>query len=100
MMDPALQISVKFKGTIGKFRMDVAFEAPLHGITALVGPSGSGKTTVLRCVSGLSRLPGKLVLGNEVWQDERGTFLRPHERSIGYVFQEASLFLHLSVRGN
>jgi molybdate transport system ATP-binding protein len=100
MMQQALKISVKFKGSLGKFKMDVAFGAPLHGITALLGPSGSGKTTVLRCVSGLSRLSGELIVGGEVWQDQRGTFLRPHERPIGYVFQEASLFPHLSVRKN
>jgi len=80
--------------------MDIAFEAPLRGITAVFGPSGSGKTTVLRFVSGLSRLSGELKIGDEVWQDQRGTFLKPHERPIGYVFQEASLFPHLSVRKN
>src|SRR5262249_16143051 len=100
MTQPAPQISVKFKGNLGKFALDVAFEAPLHGITALLGPSGSGKSTVLRCVSGLSRLSGELRLGEEVWQDLRGTFLWPHDRAIGYVFQEASLFPHLSVRKN
>src|SRR5690349_6690320 len=94
------KIIVKFKGNVGKFAMDIAFEAPLRGITAVFGPSGSGKTTVLRFVSGLSRLPGELMIGDEVWQDQRGTFLRPHQRATGYVFQEASLFPHLSVRKN
>jgi molybdate transport system ATP-binding protein len=93
-------INARFKGTLGKFNLDVAFEAPMHGITALFGPSGSGKTTILRCVSGLNRLPGQLSVGGEVWQDEKGTFLELHHRPIGYVFQEASLFPHLSVRKN
>lgn len=100
MMQRASKIIAKFKGNVGKFTMDIAFEAPLRGITAVFGPSGSGKTTVLRFVSGLSRLSGELMIGDEVWQDQRGTFLKPHERPIGYVFQEASLFPHLSVRKN
>jgi molybdate transport system ATP-binding protein len=53
----------------------------------------------LRCVAGLNRLPGRLVVAGETWQDEE-RFRAPHERPIGYVFQEASLFPHLSVRGN
>ena len=69
-------------------------------MTALFGPSGCGKTTVLRCVAGLQTLrDGYLSIGDEVWQDG-ADFRPPHERSVGYVFQEASLFPHLSVRGN
>jgi molybdate transport system ATP-binding protein len=93
-------ISARFKGVLGKFEPEVAFEVPMHGITALFGPSGSGKTTVLRCVSGLTRLPGRLVVGGEVWQDGSRIFREPYHRPIGYVFQEPSLFPHLSVRRN
>jgi molybdate transport system ATP-binding protein len=94
-------ISVHFSGVLGSFKLEAAFETPARGITALFGPSGCGKTTVLRCVAGLSRLPGRLVVGNEVWQDHAsGRYLEPHERPVGYVFQEASLFAHLSVRSN
>jgi molybdate transport system ATP-binding protein len=94
-------ISVHFSGVLGSFKLEADFETPARGITALFGPSGCGKTTILRCVAGLSRLPGRLVVGSEVWQDHAsGRYLEPHERPIGYVFQEASLFAHLSVRGN
>ena len=94
-------ISVHFSGVLGSFKLEAAFETPARGITALFGPSGCGKTTILRCVAGLSRLPGRLVVGGEVWQDHAsGRYLEPHERPVGYVFQEASLFAHLSVRGN
>lgn len=84
------------------FELDVEFDAPLEGITALFGPSGCGKTTTLRCVAGLERLPGSLIVGEEVWQQTEpgASFLKPHERPIGYVFQEASLFAHLTVRDN
>jgi molybdate transport system ATP-binding protein len=88
-------------GRLGGFTMDAAFEAPARGVTGLFGPSGCGKTTVLRCMAGLERFAGRLSVGGEVWQDDAtGEFRKPHQRPVGYVFQEASLFPHLSVRGN
>jgi molybdate transport system ATP-binding protein len=93
-------IVARFRGRLGAFTLDASFEAPMQGVTALFGPSGCGKTTVLRCVAGLQTLrDGYLSIGDEVWQDGVD-FRPPHERSVGYVFQEASLFPHLSVRGN
>jgi len=94
-------IAARFAGQLGAFNIDVAIAAPMLGVTALFGPSGCGKTTILRCIAGLQRLPGSLSVGGEVWQDDaRGIFRAPHERPIGYVFQEASLFAHLSVKAN
>jgi molybdate transport system ATP-binding protein len=82
------------------FALDVDLALPSQGVTALFGPSGSGKTTLLRCIAGLERAEGgRLAVDGEVWQDER-TWLPTHRRPLGYVFQEASLFPHLSVRGN
>ena len=93
-------IVARFRGTLGAFALDAAFEAPMRGVTALFGPSGCGKTTVLRCVAGLQMLrEGYLSIGGEVWQDG-AAFRPPYQRSVGYVFQEASLFPHLSVRRN
>ena len=92
-------VSARFEGRLGAFRLDAAFDLPARGITALVGPSGAGKTTVLRCLAGLERLEGRLVVGGEVWR-EAGLFVPPHRRAVGYVFQEASLLPHLSVRAN
>ena len=83
------------------FGLDVDIALPGHGITALFGASGSGKTTVLRCVAGLERACGQVRVGGHEWQDAAGrTFLAPWQRPVGYVFQEASLFPHLDVRGN
>jgi molybdate transport system ATP-binding protein len=94
-------LSAHFAGAVGAFTLDAAFDAPGRGITALFGPSGCGKTTVLRCVAGLQRLPGRCAVAGETWQDDiQGVFRAPHERPVGYVFQEASLFAHLSVRDN
>lgn len=82
------------------FTLDVDLRLPAQGVTALFGHSGSGKTTLLRCIAGLERAPqGRLSVGGECWQDERH-WLPTHRRPIGYVFQEASLFAHLSVLGN
>ena len=98
-------IDAHFAGRLGDrrngFSLDIDFTAPLQGITALFGPSGCGKTSLLRCIAGLNRLPGHLLVGGEAWQDEaRGVYLPPHRRAVGYVFQEASLFPHLSVAKN
>jgi molybdate transport system ATP-binding protein len=93
-------IEVRLKNRLGDFLLDVAFEAPASGVTALFGQSGSGKTSVLRAVAGLVRAAqGTVNINGEVWQDDR-RFVPAHERCLGYVFQEASLFSHLSVQGN
>ena len=93
-------IEASFQLSYPGFALDAAFNAPARGVTALFGPSGSGKTTLLRCIAGLQRAPqGRFALRGEVWQDER-VFVPTHRRAIGVVFQEASLFPHLDVRGN
>jgi len=86
----------------GAFELEVDLALPGRGVTALFGHSGSGKTTLLRALAGLERVAGaRVALGDEVWQeDARKVFVPTHERGIGYVFQEASLFPHLSVRAN
>jgi molybdate transport system ATP-binding protein len=86
----------------GDFQLDVDLALPQRGVSALFGQSGSGKTTVLRAIAGLERAPGAYVaLGDAVWQDDaHGIFVPVHRRALGYVFQEASLFPHLSVRAN
>ena len=100
MTRPESVITARFRGTRGGFELDVSFEAPMRGITAIFGASGSGKTTILRCIAGLDRLPGQLTVGSDVWQNDQGVFRPAHDRPIGYVFQEPSLFPHLSVRKN
>lgn len=93
-------IQARFKGQQGTFDLDVDFSIPSKGVTALFGPSGCGKTTVLRCIAGLERMAkGSLTLNGEIWQNEY-SFTPTYKRPIGYVFQEASLFPHLSVRDN
>ncbi|PKO79813.1 MAG: molybdenum ABC transporter ATP-binding protein [Betaproteobacteria bacterium HGW-Betaproteobacteria-13] len=95
-------IQARFRLDYSGFSLDVDLQLPGRGVTALFGHSGSGKTTCLRCVAGLERAPlGRLIVNGEHWQDaDAGIFVPTHERAIGYVFQEASLFPHLSVRRN
>lgn len=82
------------------FTLDVNLQLPGRGVTGLFGHSGSGKTTLLRCIAGLERAPeGVLTVNGEIWQDSK-SWLPTHRRPLGYVFQEASLFPHLSVLGN
>ena len=92
-------VAVRLKGRVGPVALDVAFEAPAAGITALTGPSGSGKTSLVRAIAGLLRLEGEVRIGDTIWQGGGG-FVPTHRREIGYVFQEASLLPHLSVRDN
>ena len=95
-------IAARLRLPRGAFTLDVALALPARGVSALFGPSGCGKTTLLRCLAGLERAPGgRVAVDGEVWQDDAaGVFVPTHRRAIGMVFQEASLFEHLSVRAN
>lgn len=92
-------IQAEIKSHLGDFTLDIELDLPGRGITALFGHSGSGKTSVLRAIAGLAPFKGYLTVGGEQWQRE-GNVLPVHRRSLGYVFQEASLFPHLSVQEN
>ncbi len=82
------------------FSLDVDIQLPGQGVSAIFGHSGSGKTTLLRCIAGLERPPtGSLSINGECWQ-RPGLWLPTHKRALGYVFQEASLFPHLTAAGN
>ena len=70
------------------------------GITCVLGPSGSGKTTMLRLIAGLSSCPNAHIYFNGTPWHDCNYKLPVHRRSIGYVFQQPTLFPHLSVRGN
>ncbi|MDD2581559.1 MAG: molybdenum ABC transporter ATP-binding protein [Desulfuromonadaceae bacterium] len=94
------RITARFHVTWPGFTLGLDLDLPGRGVTAIFGQSGSGKTTLLRCIAGLERAErGFLSFNGEVWQDDR-TFLPTHKRPLGYVFQEASLFPHLTVLGN
>lgn len=94
-------LRVEARLPLADFVLEVDLHLPGQGVTALFGPSGSGKTTLLRCIAGLARAAGRVEVNGEVWQrDAERIFVPTHQRALGYVFQEASLFAHLSVRDN
>jgi molybdate transport system ATP-binding protein len=92
------RLKLKYSG----FTLEVDLQLPGRGVTALYGHSGSGKTTCLRCIAGLEKAEqGFIQVNDEVWQDsDKKIFVPPYKRALGYVFQEASLFPHLSVLAN
>lgn len=82
------------------FTLEIAQQFPLQGITALFGPSGCGKSTLLRIIAGYERrASGRVTYGDEVWLGA-GSAMPPHRRGVGYVFQDARLFPHLTTHGN
>jgi len=91
---------VKQKLAYASFTLDVDLCIPDTGVTAIFGRSGSGKTSLLRCIAGLEkRAEGELAFRGNIWQ-QANHFTPACRRSIGYVFQEPSLFQHLDVQGN
>ncbi|MBI1389073.1 MAG: ATP-binding cassette domain-containing protein [bacterium] len=76
----------------------ISLTAPARSITALFGPSGAGKTTLLRLIAGFER-PAQ----GEIYIHGRLTATPtmetpPHQRGVGFCFQEAALWEHLRVR--
>ena len=86
----------------GDFLCEVAFTGATPGVTALFGRSGCGKTTTIHMIAGLLRPDhGHIRVADTVLFDAaRGIDVPAEERGIGYVFQDARLFPHLSVRDN
>ena len=96
-----MTLTVDARHRLGAFRLDGAFISE-NGVTALFGRSGSGKTSMIRIIAGLTRPEeGRVLLDGEPLTDTaKGIFVPRHRRRFGYVFQEARLFPHLSVRSN
>lgn len=82
------------------FTLDVDIRVPGHGVTGVFGASGCGKTTLLRCIAGLEQgARGSVGFNGEIWQSV-DRFLPAWQRPVGYVFQDARLFPHMTVAGN
>lgn len=95
-----MTVNVRFNIQRGSFNLECDLILPAQDITAILGASGSGKTTLLRAIAGLDQHPdGAISVDEEVWQNETD-FKPPHLRSVAYVFQEASLFDHMTVLAN
>ena len=95
-------LTVEVEKSLGGFRIEARFEADSSGITVLFGRSGCGKTSIVNMIAGLSRPDrGRIAIdGRPLFDSAAGVDLAPERRRVGYVFQDARLFPHLSVGAN
>ena len=96
-----MTLSVDVRHRLGAFELDAAFESSGR-LTALFGASGSGKTSLVNIIAGLIRpAAGHIATDGRVLVDTaKRIFVPKHRRRIGYVFQDARLFPHMSVGQN
>ena len=94
-------IEISVKQSRPNFMLDVDVKLG-HGIIALFGASGAGKSSLLNLIAGLEQPDsGRIRIGSESLFDSKANInLAVHKRRIGYVFQDALLLPHLSVRNN
>lgn len=92
---------VVFKNVTKKFDSDIALDnfsmtIPDGSFVVLLGPTGAGKTTTLRMISGLDKPDsGEISIGGNSMAG-----LTPAQRNVAMVFQQYSLYPHLTVREN
>jgi molybdate transport system ATP-binding protein len=94
-----MTLRIDITHSLGGFTLDTCFEAG-PGVTAIFGRSGAGKTTLINAVAGvIAPDSGRITFGDDTLFDVR-TNVPPHKRQMGYVFQDARLFPHMSVAKN
>lgn len=95
-----LEVDITLKH--GNFELQLDFHLAECGIAVIFGPSGSGKTSLINCIAGLETPDaGRIAChGKSCFDSTLGINLPPEKRRLGYVFQDARLFPHLSVRDN
>ncbi len=78
----------------------LGFSVKKGEIISFLGESGSGKTTFLKCIAGLEKINSGSILLNSVVLNDKGIFVKPQDRKIGFVFQDYPLFPHLNLEEN
>ena len=94
-----MRLSIDLNADYGAFKLAARGDFTIGGVSALFGPSGAGKTTVLQAIAGFKPDLGRIEADDTVWQGG-GHSIPPHRRPVGFVFQDARLFDHLSVSLN
>ena len=94
-------IEIRVEKNLGNFSLNLSLSLQ-KGMTVLFGPSGSGKTLTLHTIAGLVEPDFGMVRVNGVvyFDKKRRVNLPVHRRRVGYVFQEPSLFPHMTVFEN
>ncbi len=97
-----LKLYKKLAGAEGDFVLDVALHIPAHSILGIMGPSGAGKTSILKMIAGLlTPEQGEITVNGKTWYHAgQSVYTKPQHRSVGYVFQDYSLFPNMSLREN
>lgn len=97
-----MELEVEIKKKLTDFTVNVSFRCGDGDLLALTGPSGAGKTTIIRCIAGLEQPDsGRIVHNGRCWYDDSQKInLPPRQRQVGYVFQEHTLFPHLTIEKN
>jgi len=72
-----------------------------NSFTTIIGKSGSGKTTLLRLVAGLEKLnDGRIYINGKIVSEGKKIIVPPHERNVGFIFQDLALWSHFTVYQN
>lgn len=97
-----MELNVHVIKELPRFAVNVSFQCRSGELLALVGPSGAGKTTLMRMIAGLEKADiGRITFHGDTWLDtKRHVDKAPQQRNLGYVFQEYTLFPHLTVFKN
>ncbi|KZZ60858.1 hypothetical protein A3762_15115 [Oleiphilus sp. HI0125] len=96
-----MSIDINLRLDREKFHLTINESLSNSGLTAIFGPSGCGKTTLLRCIAGLEKGNGSVLVNDIIWQDSKSnTFVPSHQRNLVYIFQDARLLPHLTVYEN
>ena len=93
------ELSLRIRVGLEDFELNADLALPGKGVSVIFGPSGSGKTTLLRAIAGLQISEGEIWFNGDCWQGS-GEHRKTSERPLAYVFQEASLFPHMTVAAN